>query len=103
MAGEPTGGGVPPAFTVGEVLGQVVTDGGFGYVPGFLFANAPEAQLHDELAGRLTEDGKLWTPYDCVLLRTPTQTVLIDGGGGSEWSSSTGLLLSSLAAVGVQP
>jgi glyoxylase-like metal-dependent hydrolase (beta-lactamase superfamily II) len=103
MASAHAGGNVSQVFTVGEVVGQVVTDGGFAYVPDFLFANAPESELQDELAGRLTEDGKLWTPYDCVLLRTPTQTVLVDAGGGGAWSPSTGLLLSSLAAVGVQP
>ena len=102
MVGE-RAGGVAPTFTVGEVVGQVVTDGGFDYVPEFLFTNAPGPELHGELEGRLTEAGKLWTPYDCVLLRTPTQTVLVDAGGGAEWSSSTGLLLSSLAAVGVTP
>jgi glyoxylase-like metal-dependent hydrolase (beta-lactamase superfamily II) len=90
-------------FTVGQVSGQVVTDGGFGYLPEFLFANAPEPQLRGELAGRLAPDGKLWTPYDCVLLRTPAQVVLVDAGGGAAWSSTTGRLLSSLAAVGIGP
>ncbi len=103
MVSEQVSTHVAPDFTIGEVSGQVVTDGGFDYEPGFLFASAPEPQLRDELGGRLTPDGKLWTPYDCVLLRTPTQTVLVDAGGGSGFSSTTGLLLSSLAAVGVGP
>lgn len=95
-------GDVASQFTVGEVVGQVVTDGGFDYDPEFLFTNAPEPELHGGLEGRLTEDGKLWTPYQCVLLRTPTQTVLVDAGASAAMPS-TGLLVNSLAAIGVSP
>lgn len=103
MASEAAEPRVGPLFAVGDVIGQVVTDGGFAYQPDFLFANVPLEQLRRELAGRLGTEGTLWTPYDCVLLRTPTRTVLVDAGGGSSFSSTTGRLVSSLAAAGVRP
>ena len=103
MTTERIGTAGSPRFILGDIVGDVVTDGGLDYSPDFLFTDVPELQLHRELAGRLNADGTLWTPYDCVLLRTPTHTVLVDSGAGSELGESAGQLQSSLAGIGVQP
>jgi glyoxylase-like metal-dependent hydrolase (beta-lactamase superfamily II) len=93
-------------FTVGSVTGQVISDGSFPYEPDLLFANVPADTLSPSLAGRLDQQGRLSTPYQCLVLQTPSATVLVDTGLGLQAAVSgapAGHLLDSLAAAGLSP
>jgi glyoxylase-like metal-dependent hydrolase (beta-lactamase superfamily II) len=93
-------------FTVGSVTGQVISDGSFPYEPDLLFANVPADTLSRSLAGRLDQQGRLSTPYHCLVLQTPSATVLVDTGLGLQAAVSgapAGHLLESLATAGFSP
>lgn len=94
------------AFRIGQVTGRVVTDGAFDYDLDFLFPGIPDAERRIALGGRLDAERRLRLPWDCMLLTTPSGTVLIDaggGGGGRAARSADGWLLDSLADAGVAP
>jgi glyoxylase-like metal-dependent hydrolase (beta-lactamase superfamily II) len=93
-------------FSVGPITGQVISDGAFPYDPELLFANVPADTLSRSLAGRLDEEGRLSTPYHCLVLQTPSATVLVDTGLGLQAAVSgapAGHLLESLAGAGFSP
>jgi glyoxylase-like metal-dependent hydrolase (beta-lactamase superfamily II) len=100
-------GGTPPStFTVGDIHGQILSDGFLPYEPAFLCANAPEDELLAALEGRLDEQGMLSTPYHCVLVETSAGTALIDTGLGRAAAAAgapAGKLLETLAAAGINP
>lgn len=99
--------GVPaPELMVGEIACHVISDGYLAYPPEFLFANAEPTELHAALGGRIDEDGTVSTPYHCLLLRTPTSTVLVDTGLGQHAATvgpSAGQLMNGLRAAGFSP
>jgi glyoxylase-like metal-dependent hydrolase (beta-lactamase superfamily II) len=85
---------------------RVVTDGGWDYSLEHLYPDAPEAEVQAGLAGRLDGEGALRLPFDCVLVSTPAQTVLVDSGAGPMGARDgmpAGRLLDSLAEAGVAP
>jgi glyoxylase-like metal-dependent hydrolase (beta-lactamase superfamily II) len=93
-------------FTLGRIEGQIVSDGQAPYSPDLLFTNADPQELGPALHGRLNEEGNLWTPYHCLLIRTPSTTILVDTGLGRQAAvtgAPAGHLLTSLAAAGVTP
>lgn len=94
------------AFRIGQVTGRVVTDGAFDYDLDFLFPGIPDAERRTALGGRLDAERRLRLPWDCMLLTTPSGTVLIDAGGGGRGraaGSADGWLRDSLADAGVAP
>jgi glyoxylase-like metal-dependent hydrolase (beta-lactamase superfamily II) len=93
----------PQRLTVGSVTCHVISDGSFPYDPGLIFANVPEETLSRALDGRLDEQGQLSTPYHCLVLVTPSATVLVDTGLGRQAAVSgapAGHLLESLTRAG---
>lgn len=96
----------PPALRVGELAVRVVADGVYDYPLQYVFPGAPEAELQVGLAGRLNGDGALPLPYDCLLVETPAQTVLVDSGvgrAGVEHGMLAGRLVENLTGAGVAP
>jgi glyoxylase-like metal-dependent hydrolase (beta-lactamase superfamily II) len=92
-----------PTLTVGDIACRVISDGQAAYEPSFLFANVDSETLGPTLDGRLDDQGNLSTPYHCLLLQTPTATVLIDTGLGrlaAVAGAPAGHLLNSLASAG---
>lgn len=95
-----------PQFTVGDIACHVISDGYLAYPPEFLFANAEPTELQAALRGRVDDEGTMNTPYHCLLLRTPTATVLVDTGLGQHAATigpSAGHLMNGLAAAGFSP
>src|SRR4051812_14248693 len=93
-------------FTVGDITCRVISDGAAPYDPEFLFANADAPDLLEGVAGRLDVQGLLSTPYHCLLLQTPTTTVLVDTGLGllaEVHGAPAGQLVSALSRAGIQP
>jgi hypothetical protein len=68
---------------MGNTAAYVISDGDVPYPTDFLFPNVPGDELDAQLSRRLDETGQLWVPYHCLLVTTPSQTMLIDSGLGS--------------------
>jgi glyoxylase-like metal-dependent hydrolase (beta-lactamase superfamily II) len=96
-----------PVFKVGEASVYVISDGEVPYPTDFVYPDVPIAELDVQLAGRLDEGGHLWLPYHCLLITTPSQTLLIDSGLGSAAAAAlrvpAGRMLDSLARAGFAP
>ena len=91
-------------FTVGDLECHVIADGRESYDPAFLLANAPAEQLQPEIADELDEQGHLWTPYNCLLVRSGERLALIDTGLGElAAGGSAGKAIESLHTVGIGP
>jgi glyoxylase-like metal-dependent hydrolase (beta-lactamase superfamily II) len=95
----------PPAAVheIGEITCRVISDGGMNYGLDGLYPGAPEPELSEGLAGRLTANGELPIPYRCLLVETPTHTVLIDTGLGpyaAQVGAPAGQLLDHLSGAG---
>lgn len=96
-----------PAFELGDIAVHIISDGEVPYTTDFVYSNAPAEQLGAGLAGRLDERGELWLPYQCLLITTPSQNLLIDAGLGqalaAAWDVPAGRMLEGLARLGVSP
>lgn len=90
-----------PEFAVGPISGTAVRAGSLDYSLDFLFPDIPEEQVRSELGDRLRPDGTLPLPFDCLLLRTPSATVLVDTGMLA--ASAESGLLANLAAADLDP
>ena len=96
-----------PVFQMDDTAVYVISDGDVPYSTDFLFPDVPSDELDVRLAGRLDETGHLWVPYHCLLINTPSQTLLIDSGLGpaaaAAWSVPAGRMLDNLANAGFAP
>jgi glyoxylase-like metal-dependent hydrolase (beta-lactamase superfamily II) len=96
-----------PVLQMGDTAVHVVSDGGLPYPTDFVSPDVPSDELDAALAGRLDEQGHLWLPYHCLLITTPSQTVLVDSGLGrttaAAWGVPAGRMLDSLALAGFAP
>ena len=95
-----------PALAVGDITCRVLSDGGASYPVDALYAGVDHAVVASELGDRLSTAGEVYSTYDCVLLETPTATILVDTGLGrlAEIAGEpAGHLLRSLAAAGHTP
>ena len=94
---------IPPPYTVqvGDAACTVLFDAVVPYDREALFATAPKEDLDQALAACGETGGKLPIPYTALLVRTPSNTVLVDTGAGPSKKPGRGRLLSSLAAAGV--
>src|SRR5688500_12776106 len=95
------------AFKLGDIAGHIISDGEVPYEIDFVYPNAPPDELSAGLAGRLDERGELWLPYQCLLITTPSQNLLIDAGLGramaTAWDVPAGRMLEGLAQLGLSP
>lgn len=93
----------PFRFRLGDISCTVLFDSEVGYEAADFFVNAPPAELAVALADCGEGDGMIHTPYAGLLLRTASNTVLIDTGSGPSHDPARGRLMESLAAAGVSP
>lgn len=101
-----SGPGTSPVLQVGEITCRVLSDGGAAYAKEVLFSDVDEGVLQRELGGRLDDDGTVQSAYDCVLLETPSATVLVDAGMGrlaQAAGAPAGHLGTSLDRAGYSP
>jgi glyoxylase-like metal-dependent hydrolase (beta-lactamase superfamily II) len=88
-----------------SVLGidvRLVRDGDEPRTAEFLAANASIDERHAAFAGLVDERGEVVLPYNCLLVMTEGEVVLIDTGPG-EYSARGGNLERALAAEGLEP
>lgn len=97
---------VPVASAVPGLEVQLVRDGTGGLPPDALFASAGPAERDAALTEPLDELGRIPVSYDCLLLRSGSTTVVVDGGLGDvvhPYGSDAGHLVGALGSVGVEP
>ena len=98
----------PYAFRHGAFEITIVSDGYFVLPPpnaaadvGFLYPDIPRS----ELAAFLTSVGlsidRVQLPNNVALVRTPSDLILIDTGAGGGWQPTSGKLIESLQAAGI--
>jgi glyoxylase-like metal-dependent hydrolase (beta-lactamase superfamily II) len=91
---------------VGDIRYSVMSDGGFAYPPAVLFPSLTPDELTAALGDSLTDEGLLFTPYNCGLVESGGALVLLDAGMGpvaAEVGAPAGRLLVSLRERGIQP
>ena len=93
----------PHHFKVGAADCWVLYDTQNDYPPASFFANAPPEELARVLREHREIDATIYTPYAALLVRTPSNTVLIDTGARSFVGDANSHLLANLAAAGVAP
>lgn len=92
-------------LTVGDVRISVLLDTTIpNKVDEAVPPDAVEA-LRRDYPGLIGDDGRIWVPVTCYLVRTPRHTVLVDTGVGPRprWDWSTGSLDQRLRNEGVRP
>lgn len=98
-------------FKVGNFECLALSDGTFTYAPpafpppsSLLFKNAPIEQLAQKFRDHNIPQGQAdWvSSYNCLLIKTNEQVVLVDTGAGG-LGPNTGKLLQRLQAVGIAP
>lgn len=91
-------------FKVGDIECIAISDGHLAYMfpTGFLFGNAPQAELQQALA-EFNFPADYWTgTYTCLIIKTGGRCILVDTGPGKA-APSTGHLLQNLQAEGIKP
>ncbi len=96
-------------YRIGGVEFAVVSDGDYFYDAGAVFGVVPRV-MWERQSGPLDQQYRLTLGLNCLLLRSRGKTILIETGVGgkpgdrdSSSPASEGTLLTSLAAIGVQP
>jgi glyoxylase-like metal-dependent hydrolase (beta-lactamase superfamily II) len=89
-------------FKIGDFLCLAINDGDFVGNADMLFANAPEAELLRVLHNYGLEPDHLPSTWTCLLVKTPTNVVLVDTGFGAGGKYG-GRLLPALRAEGFKP
>jgi glyoxylase-like metal-dependent hydrolase (beta-lactamase superfamily II) len=97
---------VAASFWVGAIECLLLEDGAGGLPAEVLFANAPAGERDAALGERLEADGRVLSPYNCLLARTADEAVLVDTGIGSyehPFGGTGGRLEERLRAAGIGP
>ncbi|MCB0168456.1 MAG: MBL fold metallo-hydrolase [Anaerolineae bacterium] len=89
-------------FNIGDFQCLAVNDGNIAGNTAMLFANAPEDELHQLLRHYQLQPDHLPSTLTCLLVKTPTNVVLVDTGFGAGQPPG-GQVLSTLQAAGFQP
>jgi glyoxylase-like metal-dependent hydrolase (beta-lactamase superfamily II) len=93
----------PKVMTVGAVEVTVLSDGDLQVPIDVLAPDADPAALAALVAGAASGEGLVTLPATPVVLRDGSETVLVDMGTGGLFGPSSGKLLESLAAAGIDP
>lgn len=89
--------------TLGDIKLNVVSDGSLTLPAGFIFDPMPQDELQPILQKYGLSGEVLTPPCNVTLMRSAERTVLFDVGSGPDFSPNSGILLNSLAALGVAP
>lgn len=98
-----TAGAARSQITIGDARIDVVSDGSLTLPGSFIFDTMPQ----DELLPILEKFGQsadtLTPPCNVTLLRQGQRTILFDVGSGPDFAPNSGVLSTSLEALGVSP
>lgn len=92
-------------LTLGDARVSVVSDGWFSFNPPHptLAANATKEQVEGALNDAFIDPADVRVQVNCLLIRTPRDTVLVDTGTGGAFGATNGTLLKNLSNMGVKP
>jgi glyoxylase-like metal-dependent hydrolase (beta-lactamase superfamily II) len=94
----------PQALRLGALDVLVVSDGHLQLPVAFQLASTPAAEVESLFqAEGLEPPRQLRSPTNVTLVRSSTQTILIDAGSGSMFQDTAGKLPENLAAAGIDP
>jgi len=93
------------SMTLGDAKVAVVSDGWFSFNPPHptLAANATKEQVDSALKAAFVDPADVRVQVNCLLIKTPRDTVLIDTGTGGAFGATNGKLVANLANMGVAP
>lgn len=102
---KPTQGAGFYSLTLGDTTVSVVSDGWFSFNPPHptLAANATREQVEAALKAAFVDPADVRVQVNCLLIKTPRDTVLIDTGTGGAFGATNGKLAENLANMGVKP
>jgi glyoxylase-like metal-dependent hydrolase (beta-lactamase superfamily II) len=89
-------------FGLGEFECVCLSDGSLDYRLESLFANVPIEEVQEALRQRNLPTDYITTPYTYLFVKTREHRVLVDMGAG-DLAPSTGKLLQSMDAAGIEP
>lgn len=92
-------------LSLGDARVAVVSDGWFSFNPPHptLAANATRDEVEGALDAAFIDPADVRVQVNCLLVRTPRDTVLIDTGTGGAFGATNGKLAENLANLGVRP
>lgn len=92
-------------LTLGDAHVTVISDGWFSFNPPHptLAANATREQVEAALKQAFVDPADVRVQVNCLLIRTPRDTVLIDTGTGGAFGATNGKLAQNLARMGLKP
>lgn len=93
----------PYRFKVGDIAVEVISDGHLTLTPQNIGPDADKAQLDAALKAAGQSGDRIITPTNVTLVRTRTETVLIDAGAGPYFMDTAGKLADNMAAAGIDP
>jgi glyoxylase-like metal-dependent hydrolase (beta-lactamase superfamily II) len=89
-------------FRIGDIECIAINDGETGYRASDYVVNAPAEEVDGALAAHGHSPDDIPSPYSGLLVRTPSNLVLIDTGAG-ELTPKVGKLLDNLRGAGIRP
>jgi glyoxylase-like metal-dependent hydrolase (beta-lactamase superfamily II) len=94
-----------PALTLGDITVRVFSDGDRTLPLATLYAGIARSELDAAYAaaGLGAAPDELPTPNNVTLIETADRRILLDAGGGPNWSATTGQLETALWDEGVDP
>jgi glyoxylase-like metal-dependent hydrolase (beta-lactamase superfamily II) len=93
----------PQKFTQGSVEVTIVSDGTLFIPLQWLAPDADPAALNALVTGATIKDNNIELVANVTLLKDGAETILLDMGSGKGFQPTSGQLLDSLAAAGVDP
>jgi glyoxylase-like metal-dependent hydrolase (beta-lactamase superfamily II) len=92
-------------LSLGDTRVAVISDGWFSFNPPHptLAANATKEQVEGALKEAFFDPADVRVQVNCLLIRTPKDTILVDTGTGGAFGGTNGKLLQNLANVGLKP
>lgn len=91
-----------PQFKVGELECVALCDGTLPYPPNWFFSNAAANEVESELRARQLPTDHVLSPYNCLLVRSGKECMLVDTGIGG-MVPGTGQVPQKLQEMGISP
>jgi glyoxylase-like metal-dependent hydrolase (beta-lactamase superfamily II) len=80
----------------------VVSDGGLSLPIGFVLPETPRGETDALFAAAGLDPARLQSQVNVMLVRTPTDLILIDAGGGTDFMAGLGQFPDALKAAGIE-
>jgi glyoxylase-like metal-dependent hydrolase (beta-lactamase superfamily II) len=103
LPGRPVGAAAKPALKLGAFEITVVSDGELVQPTANLAVSAPVQERAVVLRAAGHNGEMFTTALNVTLIRTPSELILVDAGGGANFQPTVGRLVENLEALGTSP